>query len=90
MRQYAGSPEQILKNASGDELAQLMDQTLNAPGIAEAERGVALAMIGHEVAIRQNEPFERTASRWWNRNQNSVKSLGLGLIGGLIGADLLD
>ncbi len=77
--------QEVLKNMSGDELAQVQNAIVMSPEIEAAERSAALTLMSHELAIRQNEPLLRKGERFLNRHGQRV---GLIALGALLGVSL--
>lgn len=77
--------QEILKNMSGEELAQAQNGIVMGADIGEDERAGALALIAQELEVRQDEGLGRKAERFWNRHGEKV---GLVAIGALLGIEL--
>lgn len=79
--------QEVLKNMSGDELAQTQNAIVMSPDIDENDRAGALTLISKELQLRQTEGLGRKAERFWNRHGERV---GLIAIGALLGVELGD
>ena len=79
--------QKVLKNMSGDEIAQVQNAVLVATDLGEEERMGAMMLIGQELQLRQNEGLVRKAERFLNRHGERVGLVG---IGALLGIELSD
>ena len=79
--------QEVLKNMSGDEIAQTQNAVLMNQDLSDEDRTAAVALIGNELRIRQTEGLGRKAERFWNRHGERV---GLVAIGALLGTELSD
>jgi len=78
--------QEVLKNMSGDELAQAQNAIMLAPELPRADRTAAMTLISHEIRIRQTEGLGRKAERFWNRNAQTIAAVAIGaLIGDWVG-----
>ncbi len=79
--------QEVLKNMSGDEIAQTQNAVLMNQELSDEDRTAAVALIGSELQIRQTEGLGRKAERVWNRHGERI---GLVAIGALLGTELSD
>ena len=79
--------QEVLKNMSGDEIAQVQNAVLINQDVSDEDRTAAVALIGSELQIRQTEGLGRKAERLWNRHGERI---GLVAIGALLGTELSD
>lgn len=78
--------QEALKNMSGEELAQAQNAIVLACDLEPADRSAALGLISRELQIRQGEGLDRKASRFWNRNAQTIAAVAVGaLLGDWIG-----
>jgi len=75
--------QQVLKNMSGDELAQAQNAIVLASELHPAERMAALELIWLEVSTRQAEGLGRKAERFWNRHGEKVGMVAIGALFGV-------
>lgn len=78
--------QEVLKNMSGEELAQAQNAIVLARDLAPGDRVVAMELISRELCFRQNEGLGRKAERFWNRNSQTIAAVAVGaLLGDWIG-----
>lgn len=81
--------QELFKNMSAQELATVQNMALTSPEFDDDQRAFCIALVGNELAIRQNESLGRKAERFWNRHGDgvAVKAALVG-IGALLGVQL--
>ncbi len=77
------SSQDLLKYASGDELAQFQNIVLRSHTINDEDKVTILEAISDELRIRQTEGLDRKASRFWKRHGEKVGLVALGALFGV-------
>ena len=75
--------EEVLKNLSGNELAQVQNAVLTDPGLDPTERMAGLMLVTQEINLRQNEGFGRKAERFLNRHGEQLAIVAIGALFGV-------
>ncbi len=85
--------EQVLTQCSDEELHGLVSQMWREPSIDAASAQCVESLVRYELHLRQQEPWWRKASRFYNRHQEAfrlARSVALAFGAGMTGAAAFD